>query len=384
MWWALAVMSTVLCSAHAEEPLPTGRSTLELDGLRAGLIIDAIERVGGEPNAAYFRKRAESPDDPMPYSDEIGKPTYAVDVPDDYDPRVGAGVFVWISASDHSGQAALWDDLLSEMQIISISPANAGNHRKTTWRVAAAVGAVEALSDRMNIDRDRVYIGGFSGGARVATVTAMLYPEIFAGAFPTGGANHYQNIPNEKGDGRIAIGVDVPRDSLRLMRDRGRYVYFVGSEDFNRYQVKYVFQEQQREGFRVHYIEEPGLGHKTPGDEAFTEGIRFLDAPLKEAAAGAYEKGIKSYEANRLDAAYEPLMRAARHGDDAHRDDAATKASEIKKRYAADVAAIETQIDAGEPRDAARALNELRSDWRTLIGDDFERLREAIRDSRKP
>jgi len=77
------------------------------------------------------------------------------------------------------------------------------------------------MMQRYPIDPDRVYIGGFSGGSRVAMKTALAYPDLFrgvllnAGSDPIGGSEAL--LP--------------PDDLFAQFQNSTRLVYVTGSED---------------------------------------------------------------------------------------------------------------------------------------------------------
>lgn len=74
---------------------------------------------------------------------------------------------------------------------------------------------------RYSIDPDRVYIGGFSGGSRVALRTALAYPDLFHGAFLNAGSD-----PIGSGE------MQLPPDALfAKFQNSSRLVYVTGSDD---------------------------------------------------------------------------------------------------------------------------------------------------------
>ena len=50
------------------------------------------------------------------------------------------------------------------------------------------------LTNTYEINQDRIYLAGFSGGGRVASIVAAEYPHIFKDAIYTSGVNFWNKI----------------------------------------------------------------------------------------------------------------------------------------------------------------------------------------------
>jgi pimeloyl-ACP methyl ester carboxylesterase len=74
---------------------------------------------------------------------------------------------------------------------------------------------------RYPIDPNRVYVGGFSGGARVAEKVAFAYPEVFKAAL-------IHSSADPVGSPELAL---PPPDLWRLAQARTRVVFLTGSSD---------------------------------------------------------------------------------------------------------------------------------------------------------
>src|SRR5439155_17361437 len=91
--------------------------------------------------------------------------------------------------------------------------------------------AVHNKTKRYNIDPQRIYISGFSGGAMAATVLYRGYPDVFSGAFPMSGGDFY--LHREDDDANVMptitwIGTDLPiEQAAKVMR----VVLLHGSKD---------------------------------------------------------------------------------------------------------------------------------------------------------
>ncbi|MDH4107826.1 MAG: hypothetical protein OEW35_05890 [Gammaproteobacteria bacterium] len=237
--------------ARSEERVRTGAYTLE--GTPAGL-------VGAE--AAQAIAAVLPPD---------GSVSWEVFVPDAYDPARPAGLIVYISPSDAGNLPRGWGLLLEERNLIWIAANRSGNRQVVARRIALAVLATGAIANRYELDRDRVYLAGFSGGARVAGLLAPAYPRVFRGALYIGGAE-----PLEQTDG--------PRDLVAMQQNR--YVFLVGSDD----EVNRVIANQVHGAYTAagmvdsEVIVARRTGHAIPDLKYVSGALDVLDGPATAAA----------------------------------------------------------------------------------------------------
>lgn len=115
-----------------------------------------------------------------------------------------------------------WGDVLDRAGVIFVSAARSGNSASVIGRRAPlALLAARNLMNRHAVDPARVYVAGFSGGARVALRLALGYPDLFRGAILNAGSD--------------PIGTrDVPlppRDLLYAFQTSSRLVFVTGERD---------------------------------------------------------------------------------------------------------------------------------------------------------
>ena len=121
---------------------------------------------------------------------------YEVRVGDNYDPQKPAGVFVYINAGNDGRPPRGYESVLADRNIIFIGANNSGNKIEAAWRVGMAAYAVQVLDEAYQLDYDRIYVGGLSGGGRAASHGMMEFQDVFSGGLPMVGANPM--IPNEE------------------------------------------------------------------------------------------------------------------------------------------------------------------------------------------
>jgi poly(3-hydroxybutyrate) depolymerase len=87
--------------------------------------------------------------------------------------------------------------------------------------VTLALLAAQNAMAQYSVDPQQVYIGGFSGGSRVALRLALGYPDVFHGALLNAGSDPIGNA-------------DVPLPPAELFRrfqDSMRFLYVTGERD---------------------------------------------------------------------------------------------------------------------------------------------------------
>jgi len=134
----------------------------------------------------------------------------------------GYGLIVFIPPWQDARLPPGWDAVLNETGMIFITAAKSGNEANVIDRrmPLALLGAYNVMQ-RYPIDSDRVYIGGFSGGSRVAMKVALAYPDLFHGALLNAGSDPIGN--------REAIM--PPDDLFAQFQSSSRLVYVTGSSD---------------------------------------------------------------------------------------------------------------------------------------------------------
>ena len=175
------------------------------------------------------------------------------------------GLLVWVSPTPRGGVP---DEemlpVLDAARTIWIGANQAGNPRVRGDRTRLALDAADAVMRAYAVDPDRVYVGGYSGGGRMASSLALLYPEVFSGGLYFMGVDFYRAIPVPHKPGTMwTPWMKAPSpEALARVRARSRFVFVTGTHDFNRAETLAYRQEYEREGFeRVTLIDIPDVGH---------------------------------------------------------------------------------------------------------------------------
>lgn len=213
---------------------------------------------------------------------DLAKESFQVHVPKSYREGDGWGLFVWISPTESgrvptSGTRAA----LEKHKLIWVGADRVGNKRMTWNRVDLALDAAHNMPAFYDLDSQRVYVGGYSGGGRVASALVLNFPEVFKGGLFIYGVDFYRRveIPGQPGNYWPHWFPAPEKARLELVKAGSRLVLLTGEEDFNRLQTSVLAQRYRAEGFEhVTYIEIPGAGHYDwPARKWFSQGLAGLD-----------------------------------------------------------------------------------------------------------
>jgi pimeloyl-ACP methyl ester carboxylesterase len=137
-------------------------------------------------------------------------------------PPAGYGLLVFVPPWPEAKLPAGWDRVLDRYGFLYVSAAGSGNDAETlNRREPLALLAWHNMAIRYRLDPDRVFIGGFSGGSRVAMRLALAYPDVFHGALLNAGSDPI-------GDAEIPL---PPRDLFERFQSATRLVYVTGERD---------------------------------------------------------------------------------------------------------------------------------------------------------
>ena len=242
---AYALLLLAPADTAGDEPAspPTGSFTKTLAA--SDLIGDAVPQL----------QRVFSPDEDI---------SWDVYVPPSYRPEAPAGLFVYISPTRRGALPASWRRVLDKHNLIWIGANQSGNRTRVPRRVLLSLLAVDAAQQDYVLDDTRIYIGGFSGGGRVASMVSTDHAETFTGGLFICGAEFWS--------------VDSPRhiDNIR----KNRYVFLTGDFDQALAPTKRAFRGYRKAGVeRIKLMIIRKMGHSTPRAADFSKAIRFLDAP---------------------------------------------------------------------------------------------------------
>ena len=305
MSFSLLILAIPVSPLHAENtPHKTGGFKITFDKrspLSAQKVFDDRGLFKPSPESQY----------------KIEEMSYQVLVPNNYDPATPMALFVWISSGNNGNPPGQMIAALAKHGFIFVGANMSGNKQPMYHRLALAVDAAFNMSELYNIDKDRIYISGHSGGGRCASQAAVVFADVFTGgAFYVIGCNFWDNLPTGEPGGRYWSGFWPKKDSKLIKKAKDHYFVFqTGSKDFNQPGTIGCHKAYEDAGFKnCKYIEVEGLGHSTPPAEYFDEGLAFLNSALAKKGEQLLAQGQQKGRAKRFAEAVPLLLQAKSYG----------------------------------------------------------------------
>jgi len=212
-----------------------------------------------------------------PYT--LSKEKFQVIVPETYTNDLSWGLLVWVSPSPHPSIPEDWPPALAKHKLLFVSPYNADNGRGAMDRFRLALDASYNMRLRYRITPKRIFVSGFSGGARISSILGVAYSDVFTGTMPVCGGDFYMTIP-AGGDQEWKANYKTQAPHLTAAKTNGRFVLITGDDDMNRQNTSAVYEYGFKQyGFaNVQYLQVPGMGHAIPSAEYLERALNFLDA----------------------------------------------------------------------------------------------------------
>lgn len=220
----------------------------------------------------------------------LSEESFEVYIPADYTGDKPYGLFVFCSASPSGRPMDHILKSLDEHHLIYVGPNKAGNDRVNRPRMGLMIDAALSMKARYNIDPDRVYVSGVSGGGRIASMLGVGYADIFHGGFYIIGCNFYrQEISIEQKGAAFPKSYSVPPAKIfNFARKQSKHVFLTGDTDPNREQTETYYKAFKKDGFEhITYLQVPGMGHRPPDAEWFEKGMLALDEKIEPIAKPA-------------------------------------------------------------------------------------------------
>lgn len=153
---------------------------------------------------------------------DLAQERFTLYVPTRAPPPQGYALLVFVSPWEDTREAQQWLTALDRHDTIFVSALRSGNdtdviNRREPLALLAAYNAMR----RYRVDPDRVYVGGFSGGSKVALRLALAYPDMFRGVLLEAGSEPI---------GTIALPLP-PADLFHRFQQAVRVVYLTGDRD---------------------------------------------------------------------------------------------------------------------------------------------------------
>ncbi len=203
---------------------------------------------------------------------DLAAERYIVYVPSQH-PAKGYALVVFVPPWQQAGLPQGWGAVLDSYSAIFVSAARSGNNENTMARrePLALLAAQNIIAD-YQVDPERVYIAGFSGGSRIALRLAIGYPDLFRGAILNAGSDSL-------GDPSAEPPIPLPPRELFYQFQAGmRLIYITGERDAERVDEDLLSLRSMRQWcvFNAESIVEPLLGHTVAQPEALARALGSL------------------------------------------------------------------------------------------------------------
>lgn len=193
-------------------------------------------------------------------------------VPTSAPPLTGYAVLVFVPPWPKAQLPPEWIPALERHHMIMVSADNSGNEANPfDRRMPLALLALANIRDRFPIDEAQIFVGGFSGGSRIALRLLMAYPDQFRGALLNAGSDPI-------GDRNFSL---PPADLFARVQESTRLVYVTGERD----EASLVNDMHSRSSlkrwcvFDAVTLNEPRRGHEPADAAAFKESLDVLTRP---------------------------------------------------------------------------------------------------------
>jgi hypothetical protein len=194
---------------------------------------------------------------------------FAVYVPANRPPE-GYGLLVFVAPWEDARLPRGWAAILDRRGVIYVSAANSGNQANILdRREPLALLAAHNIMQRFRVDPQRTYVGGFSGGARVALRLALGFPDVFRGAFLNAGSDPI-------GDAETPL---PPSELFSRFQEMTRIVYVSGQNDAVNVEKDAASEQSLRDWCVFDWYAErsPWTGHEVAAPTVLGRALDMLD-----------------------------------------------------------------------------------------------------------
>jgi len=189
-------------------------------------------------------------------------------------PAQGYGLLVFVPPWENAVLPRGWAEILDRRGMIFVTAAHSGNEANVLdRREPLALLAAHNIRQRFRVDPERIYIGGFSGGSRVALRLALGFPDVFRGAFLNAGSDPI-------GDAQMPL---PPAELFSRFQEMMRIVYFSGQNDTVNVEKDAASARSMLEwcAFDSYLERSPWAEHEVAGSAALDRALVMLDKHAK-------------------------------------------------------------------------------------------------------
>src|SRR5882724_8347078 len=200
---------------------------------------------------------------------DLAQERFTVFVPS-HSPGQGYGLLVFVPPWENAMLPQGWAEVLERHGVIFVSAANSGNAANILdRRDPLALLAAHNILQRFRVDPERLYIGGFSGGSRIALRLALGFPDVFRGALLNAGSDPI-------GDAQTPL---PPAELFTRFQEMTRIVYISGRNDAVNVDKDAASTRSMLEWCVFDWYAErsPWTGHEVAGPPVLGRALDMLD-----------------------------------------------------------------------------------------------------------
>ena len=235
---------------------------------------ELLDRLLSPLNAVQVGKRLEhSAAGLRDQAIDLAQERFTVYVPS-HPPSRGYGLLVFVPPWENAMLPRGWAAILDRRGVIFVSAAHSGNQANILdRRDPLALLAAHNIMQRVRVDPERIYIGGFSGGSRVALRLALGFPDVFRGAFLNAGSDPI-------GDAQAPL---PPSELFSRFQEMTRIVYISGQNDAVNVDKDAASAQSLLEWCVFDWYAErsPWTGHEVAGAAVLDRALDILDKHAK-------------------------------------------------------------------------------------------------------
>ena len=211
--------------------------------------------------------------------------TYNMYIPASYDGTEPYGLITFINSGNSGTIFNQWIPVLDEKKLIMISANNIGNSIAVVTRMGVAMAGSEKLQEVLNIDTNRVFTSGNSGGARSCAALLFFFPEYFQGMVPNCGSSYLRLVdqdyetfqPNSHYEYGLFLFTPTNLDYVRSF-DR-KYAMMTSFDDFREGDIMNIYHNgMEPDGFKSKILETSGA-HCSTTTAHFRDAMNFVEHP---------------------------------------------------------------------------------------------------------
>jgi len=183
---------------------------VSLQSINATEMVDP-SLVGKERNICFDTAlpQVSNPSSDIDYNFDLSKESFQAFLPKNYSGKEAFGIFIFIDSQNEMMMPKEWASIMEKEKLICLIPQKIGNDQPLPRRLGLTLVGILKLEERYKIDPKRVFVGGFSGGARCSVNLAFLHSDLIAGNVSICGADFYRPVRKVKASDNLPYGISL-------------------------------------------------------------------------------------------------------------------------------------------------------------------------------